>query len=100
MPEMMVKGGLREGSLKAYLEERNATGELRIMGREGDVRITWNARDADEVTAAERQFNDLTDKGFRAYAVTEGSGGKGDQITEFQADAQKIILAPPMAGGC
>lgn len=95
MPEMSVRGS--RGAVVDMLEQERV-GEMRVMGREGDVRVTWNARDSDEVAAAKKQFDDLRDRRFLAFAVT-GDGSKGEQITEFDADAQKIILAPPMAGG-
>ena len=94
MPEMRVKGGI---GVKALIED-GVTGEMRVMGKEGDLRVTWNSRDTDEVAAARAQFDDLRGKRFLAFRVT-GDGGKGEQITEFDADAQKLILAPPMAGG-
>lgn len=72
--------------------------EMRIMGRKGDTRVTWNARDTDEVSNAKRTFDDLRAKRFLAFSVTE-TGGKGEQMDEFNPDAQKVIMVPPMAGG-
>jgi hypothetical protein len=74
-------------------------GEMRVMGRPGDTRIIWNPRDVDETAAAKRTFDDLVGgKGFLAFKVANG-GGKGTQIREFDAQAEKLIIAPPMAGG-
>jgi hypothetical protein len=74
-------------------------GELRVMGQKGDTRIIWNPRDPDEVAAAKRQFDDLVgEKRFLAFNVTPG-GGKGAQITEFDPQAEKLLITPPMAGG-
>lgn len=74
-------------------------GTLAVMSRtQGDTHVIWDAANADEVANARRMFNDLRSKGFFAYAVT-GEGRKGRQVTEFEPDAQKIIMAPPMAGG-
>jgi hypothetical protein len=74
-------------------------GEIRLMGQRGDTRIIWNPRDPDEVAAAKRQFDDLVgEKRFLAFNVTAG-GGKGTQITEFDPNAEKLIIAPPMGGG-
>lgn len=96
MPEMAVKQA--RGHVREMLDS-TVTGEMRVMGREGDTRVTWNARDVDEVAAAREQFDRLRARGFLAFAVGEG-GAKGEQITEFDPNAQKMILAPPMAGGC
>jgi phage terminase large subunit-like protein len=75
-------------------------GEMRVMGRSGDTRIIWNPRDVDEVAAAKRTFDDLVGgKGFLAFRVNKESGNKGTQIREFDPQAEKLIIAPPMAGG-
>lgn len=74
-------------------------GEMAVMGRKGDTRVIWNPRDPDEVAAARAQFDTLVkEKRFLAFRVNT-TGGKGEQITEFDAEAEKLIIAPPMAGG-
>lgn len=71
---------------------------LSVMGGSGDTRLIWNTRDSDECRAAQRTFEDLTGKGFRAYTV--GTRGETDRpITTFDPEAEKIILTPPMSGG-
>lgn len=73
-------------------------GQLAVMGRKGDTKIIWSADNADEVGNARRAFDDLRGKGFMAYAVAD-RGRKGEQITEFAPDAERLILVPPMRGG-
>lgn len=73
-------------------------GELRVLGREGDVKQIWDPTNPDEVAAARKVFEDLTKKGHLAFAV-KVKGGKGEQIRHFDPQAGRIILAPPMAGG-
>lgn len=73
-------------------------GEMRAIGPEGDTKLVWNANNTAEVDAAEQMFDTLTAKGYAAYSVAEG-GGQGEVIRGFDPTAQKIILAPPMAGG-
>jgi len=73
-------------------------GELRTLGRQGDVRQQWNPENANEVAAARATFDRLVGQGHLAFRVIEG-GGKGEQIRRFDPDAAKIILAPPMQGG-
>ncbi len=74
------------------------TGTLHVMNGTGDTRVIWSADNADEVAAARKTFDDLRKKGFLAFSVKR-SGDKGEQITTFDPDAEKIILAPPMRGG-
>lgn len=76
--------------------------ELRIMDREaGDLRVTWDPNVPAEVAAARAQFDSLIGrggKGYMAYKVQAG-GGKGEQIRQFDPNAEAIILAPAMVGG-
>ena len=73
-------------------------GEMAIMGRQGDTKIIWDRNNSDEISAAQRLFNDLRGTGYLAFSVQKG-GEKGVQIFYFDPQAEKIILAPPMRGG-
>lgn len=88
-------------------------GELSVMGafgrkvllstgaalEPGDTKVIWNPRDEDEVTNARRTFDELVgEKRFAAFRVRE-RGARGEQVTEFDPDAEKLIIVPPMAGG-
>lgn len=74
------------------------TGELVELGRQGDTRIIWDSEKEDEVATARRAFDDLRAKGYLAFKVNK-EGNKGEQITRFDPDAEKLILAPQMKGG-
>jgi hypothetical protein len=73
-------------------------GVLIEMSQAGDVKKMWDKNNQDEVDDAERSFDDLSDKGYLAYTVDK-DGNKGKLIREFNPDAEKIIMSPPMAGG-
>ena len=73
-------------------------GVLQTMDRTGDTKIVWDSDNADEVASARRTFNDLKNKGYRAYSVRK-SGKRKDLITNFDPNAESLIMAPPMAGG-
>ena len=73
-------------------------GELRTLGREGDIKLVWDPDNEVDVAAAKAAFDKAKAKGFFAYGVKD-KGGKGTVINTFDADAEKIILALPMAGG-
>lgn len=74
-------------------------GELSVMGRQGDVKVTWDKTNAKDVVAARKVFDELRGKGYLAFKI--GADEKQDvQLTAFDPDAEKIILAPPMQGGC
>jgi hypothetical protein len=73
-------------------------GEIRILDGTGDTKIIWNKDNDVEAQNAHETFAELTGKGFKAYSVRRG-GGKGVEIEKFNADAEKLILVPPMCGG-
>jgi hypothetical protein len=73
-------------------------GEMCVMDESGDTKIIWDSKNADEVDNAREQFNRLLKKGFIAYTVAK-NGKQGEIIREFDPEAEKIILSPPMAGG-
>lgn len=72
--------------------------ELIAMDRTGDTRIIWDPQKADEVSAARKLFDELKGKRYLAYKVKK-DGSKGEVIREFDPEAERIILAPPMTGG-
>lgn len=71
---------------------------MRIMGMEGDLKQIWDADNAEEVKAAKDAYDRLTKKGYKAFAVKK-SGDKGEAITEFDPELEKIIMVPPISGG-
>lgn len=73
--------------------------EMRIIDRTGDTKIVWDRDAAPEVEHARQTFNDMKKKGYYAYAVTGKNGEKGELMQEFDPMAEKMILAPRMAGG-
>lgn len=79
------------------------TGVLSYLTPEdGDVRLTWERGNADDIATARRTFSDLRAKGYLAYQVTRGSRTRKtqrDQIRRFDPDAEQIVLTPPMAAG-
>ena len=86
-------------SEQATVEEASPTGEMAIMGREGDTRYTWNRRNEAETEAAHQHFKRLRKQGFIAFRMKGLRGTKGEQMQEFDATAGKIIFVPPFTGG-
>jgi len=72
---------------------------MHVLDLTGDTKIIWDRRNSEEVGAARVTFNRLRKNNrYLAYKVGP-SGDKGEVITEFDPDAEKIILAPTMVGG-
>ena len=60
--------------------------ELAVMGPEGDLKTMWDADNA------------LKKKGYLAFKVKK-DGDKGEMTDTFDAQAEKLIMAPPVRGG-
>ena len=71
------------------------TGQFRIMGRQGDLGVGWDASDPASVAAAQERFDGLLKKGGLAFKV----GKENEQIRAFDPSAEEIILVGPIAGG-
>ena len=73
-------------------------GELRVMGRKGDTKLSWDTENPAEVEVARKAFEEFYQKGFAAFLV-KTKGGKGMQIEKFDPEADRILFIPPIAGG-
>lgn len=73
---------------------------LSILGIRGDEKLTWDPRDDLQVRKAHNKFEELLSLGYLAF-VSEDIGGtkRGRQISEFEPDAERLIMVPPMQGG-
>ncbi len=74
-------------------------GEFAVMGVEGDTKIMWDKSKPAEVKNAEESFKRLRKDGYLAYKVVGDKGDKGEMLTEFDPNAERIVFSPPMAGG-
>lgn len=74
------------------------TGEMRVMGKEGDLKVIWDSEKDAEVEAARKQFDDLTKKNYIAFSVKK-DGEKNEKISKFDPNFEKMILVPMLKGG-
>jgi len=74
------------------------TGEMRIMGIQGDLKVIWDSDKTDEVESARKQFNELTGKNYIAFSVKK-DGEKNEKISKFDPNLEKMILVPMLKGG-
>jgi hypothetical protein len=91
-----TKEVLNEDALQALVREGNLVFET--MGLSGDVKKIWDPTKVIECDDARRSFDDLRAKGYLAFRTDE-KGVNGDQMTEFDPKAGRVVLVPPMAGG-
>ncbi len=65
----------------------------------GDQKITWDSTKPDEVAQTRETYDKWKKKGYVAYSVEPG-GRKGTVLDKFDPDAECIIFALPLRGGC
>jgi hypothetical protein len=71
-----------------------------LTPEDGDVRLSWEPGNDDDVATARRAFNDLRGKGYLAYKITgRGTRAQRDQIRVFDPAAEQIVLTPALRGG-
>jgi hypothetical protein len=91
-----VLGNIGNGKQRAKLPNDL---EIAVMGKEGDVKTIWNPQNAAEVDNARATFANMRAKGYAAFRVA-ANGEQGEQITEFDPTAGKMILmVPALQGG-
>lgn len=73
---------------------------MAIMGRKGDEKMTWDAKNDIQVNRAREKFAEYKKKGYRIYVSKDIAGQrKGEEMLEFDPQAERIIVVPPMQGG-
>lgn len=71
--------------------------QMKIMNRLGDATLTWNVDVQEQVEEAQRQFEELVNQGY--LAAKSLGGGQHEMITEFDPEATRILVMPPIVGG-
>lgn len=72
---------------------------LAITDETGDTKVMWSKDNQDEIDNAERTFKDMKKKGYAAFKVVGKKGEQGEQMNEFDPDAERIIFVKQQAGG-
>ena len=72
-------------------------GELATMDRTGDTKSQWDRNKPAEVAAARATFDTLRGKGYAAFRLNGDS--RGEQLLDFDPNAERIILVPAFQGG-
>ena len=88
--ELEVMGGPAKDEVKKSV--------LAVMDHTGDTKIMWDADNEAEVEVAKKTFDSLRKKGYSAFK-TNKKGEAGERITEFDPQAERLIMAPQLQGG-
>jgi hypothetical protein len=87
-------GSMPDGELVLTPPPRpSGTGLMRIMSENGDDRVVWDRRVADQVREAYDKFKELIEKGYRAYAIL-ANGDRGHELSDFDPMVEELLLVP------
>jgi len=75
------------------------TREMAIIDGSGDTKLIWDSNKSAEVENARQTFINLKAQGYVAFSVTGKEGVKGERMSEFHPDTERMIMVPPMVGG-
>jgi len=73
--------------------------EMHVLDRTGHTRVQWDSTNDAEVASARAVFNEMTAKGYRAFAVGLDADKPGRRIDTFDPDEEEMVLVPHIAGG-
>ena len=74
------------------------------LSAEGDIRTMWDVARPEEVRAARTMIDEFTrprsqgGRGYLAYRAG-AEGEQGERMTEFDPDAERVILVHQLQGG-
>jgi hypothetical protein len=74
-------------------------GELAVLDLSGDTKHMWDRSKSAEVDAAREVFKSLKKKGYMIYKAEGRDGSRGEVLSEFDSEAERIIAVPRMVGG-
>jgi hypothetical protein len=72
-------------------------GTMNVLDATGHTEIKWDRRKRDEVQLARDAFNAMRSAGHSIFRVRKGE--PGERITEFDPDAEKLMVIPHLVGG-
>lgn len=74
-------------------------GVIRRMGKEGDTETRWSVGNDGEIKIAKERFDESIKRGMLAFSLESLGKCEGEQIMEFDPNANEIVLIPKIAGG-
>ena len=73
-------------------------GVLRILGPEGDTRVTWADTDAEEVETVRRRFDEIVREGYLVFELDPHTK-EGERVRTFDPRFRELRAFRPLAGG-
>lgn len=71
--------------------------ELCVLDHSGHRSLTWDDATSEGAAIAKSTLDDLRAQGYAAYSLD--AKGDGKVIWEFDPEAERIVVTPPLVGG-
>lgn len=78
---------------------KHFTGQMAVMGKEGDTKYIWDKSKKVEVDVARATFDRFVKEGYSVYSVAGEKGEKDKQVRTFDPEAERYIFVPPVQAG-
>ena len=75
-----------------------AMNEFKVLDPNGHTRTAWDTSSPEEVESAQRIYNDLIKRGYRAFRMDAGAG-EGVPKSAFDPKDKETLLVPPIRAG-
>lgn len=86
------------GRFVVVADKSNTLSVMKILDGSGDTRVKWAKENGRQALKAKDRFLKLIKDGYTAFSV-DTRGNQRTKITEFDIDAEEIIMIPPTAKG-
>ncbi len=76
--------------------------EMEVLDVTGHTTRKWDTSNEAEMKTVQRIFDDLTRKGYKAFAFSKGAGDDGmtgQPRSTFDPEAEKMLMVPPIQAG-
>jgi hypothetical protein len=73
-------------------------GSLRILGPDGDTRVTWAPDDLGSIADVSRRFDEIIREGYLVFELDEATK-EGTQVKTFDPGVRELRAFRPLAGG-
>ena len=73
-----------------------------LTPQDGDVQVSWDRGNDEDVRHARRVFDDMKARGYLAYRVESRGRGRDPervQVRQFDPEDHQLVLVPPLRGG-
>jgi hypothetical protein len=73
-------------------------GIIKVLDSNGHTTVEWNESE-EQIATAKEVFDNQVAAGYMAFVIDQRDKSKGRLLTEFDPEAEEILITPPIYGG-